>query len=147
MPAWMFPDIHEVILVGGQTRIAAGTEDRCRVLSARKRARTSTRTKPWLSVPPSGAVLAGDVKDVLLLDVTQALGIQTLGGVMTGRRRTPPSDQKSQVFSTADDNQGAVTIHVLQGEKHKQRRARTSRGQKFDLADIPRLRAACRRSR
>ena len=64
-----------------------------------------------------GAVLAGDVKDVLLLDVTPlSLGIETMGGVMTVEKNRP-STKKTQVFSTAEDNQTAVTIHVLQGER------------------------------
>ena len=85
-----------------------------------------------------GAVLAGDVKDVLLLDVTPlTLGIETMGGVCTHlSRRTPRFlPRRSQVFSTAEDNQTAVTIHVLQGER-KQAGENKSLG-RFDLADIP----------
>jgi molecular chaperone DnaK len=85
-----------------------------------------------------GGVLAGDVKDVLLLDVTPlSLGIETLGGVMTKiiEKNTTIPTKASQVFSTADDNQGAVTVHVLQGER-EMARDNKSLG-RFDLADIP----------
>jgi molecular chaperone DnaK len=85
-----------------------------------------------------GAVLAGDVKDVLLLDVTPlTLGIETMGGVATPliEKNTTIPTKKSQVFSTADDNQTAVTIHVVQGER-KQAATNKSLG-RFDLADIP----------
>jgi len=85
-----------------------------------------------------GAVLSGDVKDVLLLDVTPlSLGIETMGGVMTVliEKNTTIPTKKQQVFSTADDNQAAVTIHVLQGER-KQATQNKSLG-RFDLADIP----------
>ena len=84
------------------------------------------------------AVLSGDVKDVLLLDVTPlSLGIETLGGVMSAliEKNTTIPSKKTQVFSTADDNQTAVTIHVLQGER-KQAGQNKSLG-RFDLADIP----------
>ena len=85
-----------------------------------------------------GAVLAGDVKDVLLLDVTPlTLGIETMGGIMTAliEKNTTIPTKKSQVFSTADDNQNAVTIHVCQGER-KQASTNKSLG-RFDLSDIP----------
>ena len=85
-----------------------------------------------------GAVLAGDVTDVLLLDVTPlTLGIETMGGVMTpliDKNTTIPTN-KSQIFSTAEDNQTAVTVHVLQGER-KQATGNKTLGQ-FNLADIP----------
>jgi molecular chaperone DnaK len=85
-----------------------------------------------------GAVLAGDVKDVLLLDVTPlSLGIETLGGVMTKiiQKNTTIPTKASQVFSTADDNQGAVTVHVLQGER-EMASGNKSLG-RFDLTGIP----------
>jgi molecular chaperone DnaK len=131
-------DIAEVILVGGQTRMP-------RVQDAVK---TFFNKEPRKDVNPDeavaagaaiqGGVLGGDVKDVLLLDVTPlSLGIETQGGVMTrliDKNTTIPT-KAEQVFSTADDNQTAVTIHVLQGERERAS-ANKSLG-RFDLADIP----------
>ena len=131
-------EIDEVILVGGQTRMpmvqAAVTE------FFGKEARKDVNPDEAVAVGASiqGAVLSGDVKDVLLLDVTPlTLGIETMGGVATpviDKNTTIPT-KKSQVFSTADDNQSAVTIHVVQGER-KQASTNKSLG-RFDLADIP----------
>ena len=131
-------DVDEVILVGGQTRMPLVQEKVKEFFG--KEARKDVNPDEAVSVGAAiqGAVLAGDVTDVLLLDVTPlTLGIETMGGVMTpliDKNTTIPTN-KSQVFSTAEDNQTAVTVHVLQGER-KQASENKTLGQ-FNLTDIP----------
>ena len=131
-------EIDEVILVGGQTRMPLVQSRVKDLFSKEPRRDVNPDEAVAVGAAIQGAVLSGDVKDVLLLDVTPlSLGLETLGGVMTRlieKNSTIPT-QKQQVFSTADDNQTAVTIHVLQGER-KKAMDNKSLG-RFDLSDIP----------
>jgi molecular chaperone DnaK len=132
-------DIDEVILVGGSTRIPAVQEAVQKLFGKEPHKGVNPDEVVAIGAAVQAGVLAGDasVKDVLLLDVTPlSLGIETLGGVMTkliDRNTTIPT-RKSQVFSTAEDNQPAVSIHVLQGEREMARHNRTLG--RFDLTDI-----------
>ncbi|MDJ0711615.1 MAG: molecular chaperone DnaK [Woeseiaceae bacterium] len=131
-------EIDDVILVGGQTRMPKVQEEVQNFFGKEPRRDVNPDEAVALGAAIQGGVLAGDVKDVLLLDVTPlSLGIETLGGVMTkliDKNTTIPANAE-QVFSTADDNQTAVTIHVLQGER--ERSADNKSLGRFDLADIP----------
>ena len=131
-------DISDVILVGGQTRMPQVQEMVKSIFGKEPRKDMNPDEAVAVGAAIQAGVLAGDVKDVLLLDVTPlSLGIETLGGVMTkliGKNTTIPT-KHSQVFSTAEDNQHAVTVHVMQGERE---RADDNKSLgKFDLADIP----------
>ncbi|MCW8946061.1 MAG: molecular chaperone DnaK [Sedimenticola sp.] len=131
-------EIDEVILVGGQTRmpkVQAVVEE---FFGKTPRRDVNPDEAVAIGAAIQGGVLGGEVKDVLLLDVTPlSLGIETMGGVMTKliEKNTTIPTNASQVFSTADDNQTAVTVHVLQGER-EQAAANKSLG-RFDLTDIP----------
>jgi molecular chaperone DnaK len=131
-------DIDDVILVGGQTRMPLVQAKVKEFFGKEPRKDVNPDEAVAVGAAIQAAVLSGDVKDVLLLDVTPlSLGIETLGGVMSVliEKNTTIPTKKQQVFSTADDNQTAVTIHVLQGER-KQATQNKSLG-RFDLADIP----------
>jgi len=131
-------DIADVILVGGQTRMPKVQDKVKEFFGQEPRKDVNPDEAVAVGAAIQGGVLQGEVKDVLLLDVTPlSLGIETLGGVMTKliQKNTTVPTKASQVFSTADDNQSAVTIHVLQGEREVAR-ANKSLGQ-FNLTDIP----------
>tara|TARA_S200000501_G_scaffold198755_1_gene187059 strand:- start:515 stop:2428 length:1914 start_codon:yes stop_codon:yes gene_type:complete len=131
-------DIDEVILVGGQTRMPMVQKTVTEFFGKEPRKDINPDEAVALGAATQGAVLSGERSDVLLLDVTPlTLGIETLGGVMTPliEKNTTIPTNKSQVFSTAEDNQTAVTVHVLQGER-KKATDNKSLGQ-FNLTDIP----------
>ncbi|MDD3883503.1 MAG: molecular chaperone DnaK [Gallionella sp.] len=131
-------DISDVILVGGQTRMPKVQEKVKEFFGKEARKDVNPDEAVAVGAAIQGGVLQGEVKDVLLLDVTPlSLGIETMGGVMTKliQKNTTIPTKASQVFSTADDNQSAVTIHVLQGEREMSS-GNKSLGQ-FNLSDIP----------
>lgn len=130
--------INEVILVGGQTRMPLVQKTVQEFFGKEPRKDVNPDEAVAVGAAIQAAVLSGDVKDILLLDVTPlSLGIETLGGVMTKliEKNTTIPTKANQVFSTADDRQTAVTVHVLQGER-EQASANKSLG-RFDLTDIP----------
>ena len=131
-------EINDVILVGGQTRMPKVQEMVKSIFGKEPRKDVNPDEAVALGAAIQAGVLAGDVKDVLLLDVIPlSLGIETMGGIMTKliEKNTTIPTNAAQVFSTAEDNQTAVTIHVLQGERERAA-ANKSLG-RFDLADIP----------
>ena len=131
-------DINEILLVGGQTRMPMVQKKVKDFFGKEPRKDLNPDEAVAVGAAIQGSVLSGDTKDVLLLDVTPlTLGIETLGGIATPliEKNTTIPTQKSQVFSTAEDNQSAVTVHVIQGER-KQAAQNKSLGQ-FNLTDIP----------
>ncbi|WP_396614960.1 molecular chaperone DnaK [Lysobacter soli] len=130
-------EISEVILVGGQTRMPKVQSAVAEFFGKEPRKDVNPDEAVALGAAIQGGVLAGDVKDVLLLDVTPlSLGIETLGGVFTKiiEKNTTIPTKASQVFSTAEDNQSAVTVHVLQGEREQARYNKSLA--RFDLTGI-----------
>jgi len=131
-------DINDVILVGGQTRMPKVQETVKDFFGSEPRKDVNPDEAVAIGAAIQGSVLSGDTKDVLLLDVTPlSLGIETLGGVMTKliEKNTTIPTKQTQVFSTAEDNQNAVTVHVLQGER--ERASDNKSLARFDLAGIP----------
>ena len=131
-------EISDVILVGGQTRMPMVQDAVKGFFGKEPRKDVNPDEAVAIGAAVQGGVLGGEVKDVLLLDVTPlSLGIETMGGVMTKliEKNTTIPTKANQVFSTADDNQTAVTVHVMQGER-EQAAANKSLG-RFDLSDIP----------
>jgi molecular chaperone DnaK len=131
-------DVNEVILVGGMTRMPAVQERVKKIFGKEPNKGVNPDEVVALGASIQGAVLKGDVSDVLLLDVTPlSLGIETLGGVMTKliEKNTTIPAKKSQIFSTAEDNQPAVSIHVLQGEREMASGNKTLG--RFELVGIP----------
>ena len=131
-------DIDDVILVGGQTRMPRVQQEVEKFFGKAPRKDINPDEAVAMGASIQGGVLSGDMKDILLLDVTPlSLGVETMGGVMTKiiTKNTTIPTKASEVFSTAEDNQSAVTIHVLQGER-EQAAANKSLGQ-FNLSDIP----------
>jgi len=131
-------DIHDVILVGGQTRMPKVQEEVKLYFGKDPKKDVNPDEAVAVGAAIQAGVLSGSVKDVLLLDVTPlSLGIETLGGVMTKliEKNTTIPTKKEQVFSTAEDNQTAVTIHVLQGER--ERASDNKSLGRFDLTELP----------